>query len=39
MQRIHKKATKSLPTLKLDVMVSCASHAFHTCRAFWTCHV
>jgi len=38
MQRIHK-ATKGLPTLKLDVMVSCVGHAFQTCHVFWACQV
>jgi len=33
MQRIHK-GTKSLPTLKLDVMLSCVGHAFQTCHVF-----
>ena len=33
MQRIHK-ATEGLPTLKLDVMVSCVGHAFQTCHVF-----
>ena len=32
-------ATKSLPTLEIDVTISCVSHTFQTCHVFWTCHV